>query len=134
MASYIKTGPVHHTTFTVANVARSAEFYTTVLGFQGVEKFGSRVVLSNGSVLLVLGPAPDPARVLTNDLFDENRVGLDHLSLTVNSRVDLEEATRVLDQRGIAHGDIVDLVEFHISVLMLRDPDNIQIELTAPRG
>jgi glyoxylase I family protein len=132
MVNSIKTGPVHHTTLTVVDVARASGFYTEVLGFQEVGKFGPRVVLGNGSVFLVLGPAPDPSCDLSSDRFDENRVGLDHLSFTVNSREELEEATRVLDQRGIPHGEVVDLADFRIYVLMLRDPDNIQVELTAP--
>jgi glyoxylase I family protein len=134
MANSINTGPVHHTALTVVDVARAREFYAEVLGFQEVGKFGPKVVLGNGSVLLALGPAPDPSRDLSGDRFDENRVGLDHLSFTVSSREELEEATRVLDRRGIPHGEVVDLAEFGISVLMLRDPDNIQVELTAPHS
>lgn len=134
MANSIKTGAVHHSALTVADVARARKFYTEVLGFQEVGTFGSKVVLGNGSVLLALGPAPSPRSNPSSDRFDESRVGLDHLSFTVSSRTDLEEATQVLDLLGVPHGEVVDLAEFRISVLMLRDPDNIQIELAAPLG
>ena len=131
MTTQITTGAVHHVTLTVTDVGRAHEFYTGVLGFQKVADYGDRVVLGNGSVLLVIGPAQDPD---SSDSFDENRVGLDHLSLTVESRDALEQAARILDERGVTHGEIVDLAEFGIYVLMTRDPDNIQVELTAPHS
>lgn len=67
--------------------------------------------------------------------FDDNRVGLDHLSFSVDSHSYLEEAIRLFDERGISHGEIKDLGEaLQIFVLAFRDPDNIQLELTAPYG
>jgi hypothetical protein len=35
-------------------------------------------------------------------------------------------------QKGVPHGEIKTLAGFGIYVLPFRDPDNIQIELTAP--
>jgi glyoxylase I family protein len=131
MASYIATGAVHHMTLTVADVDRACQFYTGTLGFKVAGNFGSRVVLSNGSVILALGLAPGPAYAPKSNRFDENLIGLDHLSFTVGSREKLEQAARFLDERGVSHGEIVDLADFRVYVLMLRDPDNIQIELTA---
>ena len=64
-----------------------------------------------------------------------------HLRLTVNdversnmgsSRADLEEAVTRLDEWGVTHGEIEDLPPFGVAVLPLRDPDGIQLELTAP--
>jgi glyoxylase I family protein len=66
------------------------------------------------------------------DRFDEFRIGLDHLSFTVNSRADLERALEALDQQDVPHGEIEDLgQDFGLYVLAFRDPDNIQLELTA---
>ncbi len=40
---------------------------------------------------------------------------------------------RVLDERGLSHSEVRDLgPAFGIYVLIFRDPDNIQLELTAP--
>jgi hypothetical protein len=50
----------------------------------------------------------------------------------VASRDELERAIRLFDERGIAHGEIRPLPAFGILVLPFRDPDNIQLELTAP--
>ena len=119
-------------TLTVTDVGRSREFYSSIFGFEVAGEFGPRVVLIKGNTLLALGPSPDPARAVAGDKFDENRVGLDHFSFTVSNSDALEHAVRVLDEKKIAHGEIVDLAPFSIYVLMLRDPDNIQVELTAP--
>ena len=60
-------------------------------------------------------------------------MGLDHLSFSVASRDELYHAVAVLDARRVLHGEIKDLgPSFGIYVLMIRDPDNIQLELSAP--
>jgi glyoxylase I family protein len=130
----IATGAVNHFALTVTDKERSRDFYTKVLNFQMVVEFGPKFLLSNGSVLLALGPAPDENQAITDDRFDENRVGLDHISLSVASLDELEQAVKLFDEQGIAHGEIKDLGDFGIYVLAFRDPDNTQLELTAPKA
>jgi glyoxylase I family protein len=142
MAHPIAIGGIHHLRLTVTDVNRSRAFYTSLLGFDVAAEmppagdpsydavnailFGG-VVLIKGTLLLGLRPvAPQ------GDRFDENRVGLDHLSFSVSSREELEQAARLLDERGIAHGEVAHLPSFGIYILAFRDPDNIQLELTAP--
>jgi glyoxylase I family protein len=135
MTTPIATGSVHHLRLTVRDVARSRSFYTEVLGFQHVMDLPSGVFLSNGAVGLGIGPSPDPSRAPGDDRFDEARVGLDHLSFGVASRDELERARRLLDERGVPHGEITDLGDaFGMYILAFRDPDNIQLELTALYG
>ena len=132
MTNVVATRGVHHVTLTVTDVQRSREFYTTILNFQAVGEFGPRILLSNGSMVLVISPAPDPTRALSGEQFDENRVGLDHMSLSVSSRADLDEAVRIFDEQGVPHGEIKDLgAGVGLYVLAFRDPDNIQLELSA---
>jgi glyoxylase I family protein len=142
VAGQIATGGIHHVRLTVTDVARSREFYTTLLGFEvAVESpppgdparealypvlFGG-VIMARGGLLLGLRPVA-PA----GDRFDEDRVGLDHLSFNVGTRAELDEAVRLFDERGVPHGEIRTLDGFGICVLPFRDPDNIQIELTSP--
>jgi catechol 2,3-dioxygenase-like lactoylglutathione lyase family enzyme len=144
VAGQIAIGEIHHLRLTVTDVNRSREFYTSLLGFDvAVESpppddpsaeamskvlFGG-VVMVRGNLLLGLRPvAPQ------GDRFDEDRVGLDHLSFNVGSRAELDEAVELFDQRGVPHGEIRPLDSFGIYVLPFRDPDNIQMELTAPMG
>jgi glyoxylase I family protein len=137
MTPSLPTGAMHHLRLTVTNVDRSRDFYTSVLGFNvvgelppGVAGPAAAILLHNGSMLLAVSLAPQhPNR---EDRFDPNRVGLDHLSLGVANRGILEQAVTLFDERGIPHGDIVDYTDFQISVLPFRDPDDIQLELTAP--
>jgi len=140
----IQIGGIHHLRLTVTDVGRSREFYTGLLGFDvavespppddpGAEAasqvlFGG-IVMVRGGLLMGLRPVA-PA----GDRFDEDRVGLDHLSFSVGSRADLDEAARLFDERGVPHGEIRTLEGFGIYVLPFRDPDNIQVELTAPIG
>lgn len=132
MADQIPTRGVHHFRLTVSDVVRSVAFYSDVLGFKKVVDLNPGAFLSNGQVGLGIGPHHDPARAARGDRFDENRIGLDHLSFTVASRADLEDAVRVLDTRSVPHSEIRDLgPAFGIDILIFRDPDNIQLELTA---
>ncbi len=132
MTNPVRTAAVHHVTLTVSDVQRSRDFYATALNFKFVGDFGPRALMSNGSFILALSPGPDPDRAIPNDRFNENRIGLDHVSFSVDSQADLEAAMRHFDALGIDHGEINPLPAFGISVLAFRDPDNIQIELSAP--
>ena len=130
MTSHIQTGAVHHLRLTVTDVARAREFYTSLLGFQVALELPTTVLLSNGTVLMGLGTAPEHPR--PDDRFDENRVGLDHLSFSVASRDELDRAERLLNERGVPNGGVKDLgADFGLYILAFRDPDNIQLELTA---
>lgn len=133
-ATGMKTAAIHHVALTVSDVRRSQQFYTGLLGFNFLTDVGPKALLHNGSVLLALTPPPDPTRAITGDSFDENRIGLDHLSLSVASMADLEAAASLFDAQGVSHGEINPLAPFGIAVLAFRDPDNIQVELTAPLG
>ena len=138
----VPSGDIHHLRLTVTDVQRSREFYTSLLGFQvAVESpppgdpseaetfrilFGG-VVMVRGDLLMGLRPmAPD------GDRFDPDRVGLDHLSFSVASRDDLEQAVRLFDEQSVPHGTITRLSSFGIDVLPFEDPDGVQLELTAP--
>ena len=133
MTAAIQTSAVHHLALTVTDLRRSVDFYTSLMNFQQIMDMGSRVLLHNGAMVLALTLPPDPAQALPGDCFNENRVGLDHLSFGVAAKADLESAARLLDDNRVMHGEIKDLGDgLRLYVLAFRDPDNIQIELTAP--
>ncbi len=135
MAEHIPAKGVHHFRLTVSDVDRAVAFYTEVLGFKKLMDLNPGAFLSNGQVGLGIGPHPFPERAIKADRFDENRIGLDHMSFAVASRADLEKAVRLLDQRGVPHSEIRDLgPAFGIYIVIFRDPDNVQLELTAPHA
>jgi glyoxylase I family protein len=134
MSIQLATHGVHHVSLTVADVARTLQFYTEVLGFQVVLELPPAVLLGDGSTIIGIHPAPDPTRAASNDRFDENRIGLDHLAFTVESREELERAVAIFDERGVPHGAIEDLgpaIGLNLHVVFFRDPDGIQLELSA---
>jgi glyoxylase I family protein len=133
MAEAIKSGVVHHIAITVTDVERSVAFYSEILGFQKVAEFSTRAILHNGHTLLALTPPTDPSQAISQDRFNENRVGLDHISFAVENLAEMDRAKALLDERGIEHGTVNDLGEgVAIYVMSFRDPDNVQLELTAP--
>jgi catechol 2,3-dioxygenase-like lactoylglutathione lyase family enzyme len=135
MADRIAVQSVHHFRLTVSSVDRAVAFYTEVLGFRKLIDLNPGAFLSNGHVGLGIGSHHDPSRAIRGDRFDENRIGLDHLSFGVANRGELEDAVRILDKRGVPHSEIRDLgPAFGIYILIFRDPDNIQLELSAPHG
>ena len=142
MAGLIELGGIHHIRLTVTNIERSRAFYTELLGFEvaaaapasddpksdpSYPVLWGGVVMARGNYLLGLRPVAAKA-----DRFDEDRVGLDHLSFSVESRAALDQAIRLLDERGVPRGEVRELTSFGICVLPFRDPDNIQLELTSP--
>jgi glyoxylase I family protein len=129
-----------HVRLTVTDVGRSRAFYDHVFGFPVAYEvppdadeatrsslaflYGGVIYAVPGGGLLGLRPvAPD------GDRFDEDRVGLDHLSFAVGSLADLQDAVRVLDEAGVAHGGVKDIGV--ASILEFRDPDGIALELIA---
>jgi glyoxylase I family protein len=72
--------------------------------------------------------------------FIETRTGLDHVGLKVGSRAELEEWQSHLESHGVERSPAADRPltqspiadESYGSVLVFRDPDNIQLELFAP--
>ena len=144
---HLPVGAIHHLRLTVTDVARSSAFYTEVLGFtiaveepppRGDEHHEAIAESLQGGVILMhdgmfVGLRPiDDERASAADRFDPLRVGLDHLSFSVPTRADLEAAAQLLEERGVEHGPIRELVPLGLCFLAFFDPDGIALELTAP--
>jgi len=121
---------VSHIALSVSDREGSARWYQSVLGFelQG-HRFNEAAglpwiqLVHPAGVSLALVQHPDNR----NEPFDERRCGLDHLSFAVATRADLEALRGRLVAAGISAPPIADTDQ--ASVIVLRDPDNIQIEL-----
>ncbi|HEX7321397.1 MAG TPA: VOC family protein [Mycobacterium sp.] len=115
---------ISHVRLTVTDLARSRGFYESVFGWPVAMELPDGVLYGVGGSLVGLRPA-------ANDTFDENRVGLDHLALNVVSRSELDAAAAHLDSLGVHHEPVKDIGVIYI--LEFRDPDNIALELCAPK-
>ena len=135
MASQIGLTGFHHLTLTVTDIRRAHQFYTEILGLNVVAEISPTwIVVGNDQLFFGICEPHNPEQSIENDRFNENRVGLDHLSFTVGGRQDLERAQRIFGESGVRHAEIKDIPDFGITVMMFWDPDNIQLELTAPLG
>lgn len=125
---------IHHFGLTVRDVDASAAWYVDVLGFQRVGEFSSpdgarrKVFLRHDRVLARLGLTQH--RDGGREVFDETRVGLDHLAFAVADRAELDAWAARLAAAGVAHSAVTPANSIPgAAVLVLRDPDNIQLEL-----
>jgi catechol 2,3-dioxygenase-like lactoylglutathione lyase family enzyme len=124
---------VDHLAFTVSDLDRTTDWYCEHLGFQPLLRYANEAI---GAEVQVLHHADLRARLsfrrfdaAASEPFSEFRVGLDHLALGVTDESDLGEWQDRLEDAGVLCGR-TDLPE--LSILVFRDPDNIQIELCTP--
>ncbi len=135
----IATGSIAHVRLTVCDIGRSRAFYEKVFGWpvalevpaDADQETLERLGFLYGGVIYRMEHGLLGLRPVGNDRFDENRVGLDHLAFPVASLAELEAAAAHLDACGVAHEDIKDIGVSYI--LEFRDPDNIALELVAPK-
>lgn len=127
---------IHHLGLTVRDVDASAAWYERVLGFEPVGRHESpdgerrKVFLRHGGFGIRLGLTQH--RDNAGDAFDEARVGLDHLAFAVTDRQELDRWAARLTTDAIVHSPIAPANSIPGAfVLVLRDPDNIQLELFA---
>ena len=138
----VRSSGFAHVRLTVIDIARSKAFYDSV--------FGWPVAVDNSASVDEPGVRDDPAqffggtvystpqgtlfglRPVGSARFDADHTGLDHVSFAVASREDLASAVSALDGAGIEHGEVIDLADAGIAILSFQDPDDINVELTAP--
>ncbi|MEZ0096252.1 VOC family protein [Streptacidiphilus sp. EB129] len=129
----------HHVRLTVTDIDRSRAFYDRIFGLpvalqlppDADEQTREQLSFLDGGVVYLLGDSLLALRPVADDRFEEGRVGLDHLSFSVNGHSELKAAVIVLDDAGVAHEDIKDIGVGYI--LEFRDPDNIALELFAAK-
>ena len=127
---------VSHVELTVRDAERSAAWYEQVLG---MKRLGDMPEHATPGVAARVEQVMHMATGMTFGLiqheateagdFSEFHIGLDHLALTVQSRDELEQWVAHLDGCDVPHSGIKDMA--YGSLVVLRDPDNIQLELFA---
>ena len=133
---------LHHLALTVADLDASVQWYEAVFDVQPVMDIPhqggvGRILADAGQTLMIALHRHD-----ANDggLFEETATGLDHAGFHVSGRDDLEAWQDHLEAHGVVRSEAADKPltqspiadEPYASVLVFRDPDNIQLELFAP--
>ena len=133
---------LHHIALTVTDVDASVQWYERVFGvrFQvdAPHEGGVGKLLADETWQLVIVLH----RHDTNDgaLFGETKTGLDHVGFVLAHRSELEDWQVHLEANGVVRSEVADkpLTQSPIadtpygSVLVFRDPDNIQLEIFVP--
>lgn len=127
-------GSIHHISLTVTDLEASVAWYERVLGVQAVaEEFhqgGKAIILVEPRSGIGLGLHRHEGN--PGEPFSETRTGLDHVAFSVATRADLEAWQRRLEGLGVPYSPIADVEEpLAYSVVVFRDPDNIELELIA---
>ncbi len=133
---------LHHLALTVTDIEASVRWYRDIFGVQflmDVPHQGGlgKVLVDEGHELMVVLHCHD-----ANDgaIFGETTTGLDHAGFFVPSRADVEAWQDHLEANGVVRVQQADRPltqspiadEAYGSVLVFRDPDNIQLEIFAP--
>ncbi len=135
---------IHHIALTVTDLAASVLWYEEVFGLRFQKDIpheagvGSLLADEARTLIVVLHrhDSNDGAR------FRETGTGLDHVGLRVPRREDLVAWQGHLEGHGVERRAVADgpltqspiADEAYASVLVFRDPDNIQLELSCPPG
>ena len=121
----------NHYALTVSNLQRSIEWYERLFESPPVGVIDEDNYPSRGRFEPMFA-IHENQHQLEGDVFDEFRIGLDHIAFGCTSREELESWPARLDALGIEHGEI--LVRSYGAGLAFRDPDNIQLEFFLPAG
>ena len=125
---------IDHIVLTVSNAKRSAEFYREVLDWEIIEQKDDYAYLTpNGrkyprtDFMLVVGEPRD--HKIEPNIFDRNRIGLDHFAFSVETLSELRDIESRLKRLGTemenggATGD-----GFGGTAIFCKDPDGMKIE------
>jgi len=130
MESAIKLTGLSHLDLSVSDRHLSARWYADVLGFEiRGDRFNEPARLAWVHLVHPCGLSiglvehPDNAGVP----FDERRAGLDHVGFAVATRRDVDGVARRVGELG--YGDTAVIDTARAALLVLRDPDNIQVEV-----
>lgn len=130
---------IAHVRLTVTDIERSRQFYESVFDWPVLlevpenadEATRDQLAFLYGGVVYDLGGTLLGLRPVATDRFHEDRAGLDHIAFRLGSKDELDTAAAHLDEVGVEHEPVKDIGPSYI--LEFRDPDNIALELTAPK-
>jgi glyoxylase I family protein len=122
----------HHIALTVSDLDQSVLWYSDLFGMQvvleGADDTVRFKVLAHAGSGWILGLRQYAGK--GHDIFDETRTGLDHFAFAVSGLAEIQQWESALRQRNVVFSP---REETPIgSIIVFRDPDNIQLELWCP--
>ena len=128
-----RTQGAHHVGLTVPDLAKTRAFFIDALGFSQVGEVPDypAVFLSDGSIMITLWQAEDPANAVPFDR--RSNIGLHHLALSVADNNELESLARELNVRDDTN---IEFEPEHLGTtgirhMMCHIPGDIRLELIA---
>ena len=133
---------LHHIAITVTDLDASTEWYQRIFGISPVmesaHEGGWQRMLADPKMQLVI--VLHRHDVNQGEPFSERRTGLDHFGMGVPTRAELEAWQAHLETTGVRRAAAADrpCTQSSIadtpygSILVFRDPDNIQLEMFSP--
>jgi glyoxylase I family protein len=123
---------LHHAGVSVTDLAASEAWYGRVFGLRRIREVElpgvTKVVLSADGERPLLSLNLHDANF--GEDFAESRTGLDHFAFLVSSREELAWWEARFEELGVEHSEIKESP--FGGLIVLRDPDNIQLEVFAP--
>ena len=126
---------IHHVAITVTDLGRSVPWYQETLGLTTLmegphpDGTGHYVLLGDPAFAVLVGLHSHPTNA--GERFAEARTGLDHVGFGVADHDELEAWERRLAELGVPHSPVDDQDLY--SVVVFRDPDDVQLEFIAMR-
>lgn len=133
---------LHHIALTVTDLEASTAWYQRAFDIKPVmeephEGGWQRLLADQEMQFIIVLHRHD---VNQGERFSERRTGLDHFGMAVPTRAELEAWQSHLEQIGVARAEAADrpCTQSPIadtpygSILVFRDPDNIQVEMYSP--
>ena len=120
----------HHISLSVSDLAKSTEWYRETLGFEvdaEIEGTGfrrTRLRAPGRGVTLTLTAHEQQS----SGLFDERQAGLDHIAFDVGNAQTVQDLKDRFDRLGVVHSEVKQAANGS-TMITLRDPDNIQLEV-----
>lgn len=123
---------LHHAGVSVTDLAVSEDWYGRVFGLRRIREVElpgvTKIVLSADGERPLLSLNLHDANA--GEDFAESRTGLDHFAFLVGGREELAGWQARFDELGVEHSEIKESP--FGALIVLRDPDNIQLEVYAP--
>ena len=123
-----------HISLSVTDLARSVAWYVSVLNLEEVAEVKGpsfqrkRLSAADGAVILALTQHDDESP----DAFSELQAGVDHIAFQLGSADDLQSLKTQFERLEVTHSEVKEPYPGN-TMITLRDPDNIQLEVWARR-